>query len=387
MIHGGNHQLLQMLFAFISFRGLTSALTSAVTYCSNMQSPREAIPSNQNGSSSRAESVSCVTQEQPSTLDDNAVNDHASENDSIVSATNDVHANGQQDDIAADHDPPRRRLRKQAGQIFDPRRFGDIRTLYANRDTPSPSLHLSDPEAAPNRPHTVPPQDRWSSTEESSPRQALPPEWGTPVLQSPAPLDIPQTIPAQDSLTRSEAITCIKELIELRTASSTKTLQCLKHLDFQLTTSERQYLVEIGKYAGTIARTEYKQHHADWQSLSASLRRHIELPLPDVDDYEHYLRDLKLQVKQLEDAVSCFPALQGAVDGIRELLDGMCVAIKIGGEEVEMAELRWLVERKCMFWAAIDIMAERTVESKRDEDKDRSARRKFTVRSELCTSV
>jgi hypothetical protein len=87
------------------------------------------------------------------------------------------------------------------------------------------------------------------------------------------------------------------------------------------------------------------------------LRCHIELPLPDVDDYEHYLRKLKLQVKQLEDSVSCFPALQGAAEGIGEMLDGMCVAIKLGGDDVEMAELRWLVERKCMYWAAIDIMA------------------------------
>jgi hypothetical protein len=94
-----------------------------------------------------------------------------------------------------------------------------------------------------------------------------------------------------------------------------------------------------------------------------------------------------LQVKQLDDAVSGFSALQEAMDGIREMLDGMCMAIKLGGEEVEMAELRWLVERECMYWAAIDIMAERTVELERDEDKDRSARRKFTMRSELYTSV
>jgi hypothetical protein len=69
------------------------------------------------------------------------------------------------------------------------------------------------------------------------------------------------------------------------------------------------------------------------------------------------------------------------------MLDGMCETIDRGGTDIGMAELRWLVERKCMYWAAIDIMAERTVESERDEDKDRSARRNFTVRSELCTSV
>jgi hypothetical protein len=305
MIHGSKHQLLHMLSASVSFHGLTSALTSTVNYCSNMQRPREASPSNQNESSSRAESV---TQERPSTLDDNAVNEHASEKDSIRSATNDVHVKGQQDDITADHDPPRRRLRRQAGQIFDPRRFGDIRTLYASENTPSPSPHLSDPEDAPNRPHIVPPPDGWSSTEEPSPRQAFPPEWETPVVQSPAPVDIPQTPSAhnldpRESSTRSEAITCVKELIELRTASPIITLQCLRYLDFQLTIAERQYLIEIAKYAGTIARTEYKHHRDSHQSLSTSLRRHIKMPLPDVDDYEHYPRDLKLQVKQLEDAV------------------------------------------------------------------------------------
>jgi hypothetical protein len=389
MIHGSNHQLLQMLSTFSSFHGPTSALTSVVNYCSNMQRPRQASPSNENGSSSRAESV---TQEQPSTLDNNAVSDHASENDSIRSATNDVHINGQQEDSTTNHDPPRNRLRRRAGQVFDRSAFSDLGRVYANRNASFPSLHLSDPEAAPYIPHIVPPPDGWSSTEESSPPQAFPLEWGTPVVVPPAPLDIPQTLPAhkldpQNPLTRSEAITCIKELIELRTASSIKTLQCFKNLDFQLTTSERQYLIEIAKYAGIIARREYKQHRDSSQSLSESLCRHIGLPLPDVDDYEHYLRDLKLQVRQLEDAVSCFPALQGPAEGIREMLDGMCVAIKFGGEEVEMAELRWLVERKCMYWAAIDIMAEKTVESERDQGKDRSARRCFTLRSEHSTSV
>jgi hypothetical protein len=361
MIHGSNHQLLHMLSASVSFHGLTSALTSTVNYCSNMQRPREASPSNQNGSSSRAKSV---TQERPSTLDDNAVNEHASENDSIRSATNDVHISGQQDDVTADHDGPRHRLRRQAGQMFDPSAFSDLRRVYGNRNASSPSLHLSDPEAAPNRPHNhiVPPPDGWSSTKESSPRQAFPPEWGTPVVQSPATLDLPQlpsahNLNSREGLTRSEAITCTKELIELHTASPTKTLQCLKNLDFQLTTSERQYLIETAEYAGLIARAEYHHHRTNYDTQSASLRRHIELPLPDVDDYEHYLRKLKLQVKQLEDSVSCFPALQGAAEGIGEMLDGMCVAIKLGGEDVEMAELRWLVERKCMYWAAIDIMA------------------------------
>jgi hypothetical protein len=108
---------------------------------------------------------------------------------------------------------------------------------------------------------------------------------------SPAPLGIPQipsahNLDPQDPLTRSEATTCTKELIELRTASPSKTLQCLKYLDFQLTTSERHYLIEIAKHAGIIARGEYKQNRNSRQSLSASLRRHIELPLPDVDDYE-----------------------------------------------------------------------------------------------------
>jgi hypothetical protein len=101
------------------------------------------------------------------------------------------------------------------------------------------------------------------------------------------------------------------------------------------------------------------------------LRDYIELPLPDIDDYEQDIRDLRLQVRQLEDAVSGFPALQGAVDGIREMLDGMCEAIDRDGAEVEMAELRWLVERKCMYWAAIDVMVGRMVELERDGDQKR----------------
>jgi hypothetical protein len=139
-----------------------------------MHRPGQASPSNQNGSSSRAESV---TQVQPSTLNDNAVNDHVSEHDSIRSATNNVLINGQQEDSTTDHDGSRRRLRRRAGQILDTMAFIDLRRIYANRNTSSPSLHLSDPEAAPHRPHIVPPPEGWFSTEESSPRQAFPPEW------------------------------------------------------------------------------------------------------------------------------------------------------------------------------------------------------------------
>jgi hypothetical protein len=150
----------------------------------------------------------------------------------------------------------------------------------------------------------------------------------------------------------------------------------LKNLDLELTTEERENLISIAKRASTIARGKYQKRHTSYQALPASLRKYIELPLPDVDDYEQYVRDLKLQVTQLEDAVSGFPALQRAVDGIRELLEGMCGRIDNGGVEVEMAELRWLIERKCMYWAAVDVMVERTVEWKRDGYEDRSPRRR-----------
>jgi hypothetical protein len=341
-----------------------------------MQRLRVTDSPNQNGSSTRAESV---TEEPPSVLDDYPENSDVNGSPSVEPATNYVHINGHQEDSTNDHDGFRHQLRRQAGRMFDPRGFSEFRRSYANGDPLTPSLQSPDSEDASNRPHVASPQDGWSSTGRSSPRQAFPPDQGTPVVKSPAPLDVAQTPPAQSldsrvNITRSELITEIKELIELRTASSTRTLQCLKNLDSQLTTSEHGNLINIAKHAFTVARVEYNYHHASYQTLPASLRDYIELPLPDVDDYEQYIRRLKLQIEELETAVSCFPALQGAAESVRELLDGMCEVIDHGGAEVKMAELRWLVARKCMYWAAIDMMVERTVEWERDKGEQRSPR-------------
>jgi hypothetical protein len=211
MNHSDKYKLLQMPFIPISLHYPTFEFHLLRT--TDMQRPRPASPSNQNGPSSRAERI---TQGSPFVLDGDPENSDVNGSRNAESATNDVHINGQQDDITIDHDGHRHQLRRQAGQLFDPSEFNELRRFYASRNTTSSSLQVSDPEDAPNRPHIVPPQDGWSSTEESSPRQIFPPEWGTLVVQSPARLDIPRSpsahnLDSRERLNRSEAITVIKK--------------------------------------------------------------------------------------------------------------------------------------------------------------------------------
>lgn len=50
--------------------------------------------------------------------------------------------------------------------------------------------------------------------------------------------------------------------------------------------------------------------------------------------------------------------------------DEMSGTVELGGVEADVNEIRWWVERKCMFWAAVDILTADNGQSEQAEATD-----------------
>jgi hypothetical protein len=103
------------------------------------------------------------------------------------------------------------------------------------------------------------------------------------------------------------------------------------------------------------------------------LERNAEVPLADVHDYKEYLSCLQWQAKELQDDVeglAGFREVFCGVEDLRKRLDGISDVMERGDSAADMAEIQWWVERKCMFWAAIDILTAGITQSSQAEDMD-----------------
>lgn len=157
------------------------------------------------------------------------------------------------------------------------------------------------------------------------------------------------------------------ELLRVRTASSEITLQHLAELDSPLSAEERISLLKIARSAAETAQKEYNRarHTQRPRMLSAgTLERNAAVPHAGMLGCKEYLQNLQVQTTELQAGVEVLDDSQEATDGIdrvRKCLDELFNAIEQGGAGAEMAEIRWWVKRKCMFWAAVDLLIARTM--------------------------
>ena len=56
------------------------------------------------------------------------------------------------------------------------------------------------------------------------------------------------------------------------------------------------------------------------------------------------------------------------MEDLQKRLDGIFDVMERGDSAADMAEIQWWVERKCMFWAAIDILTAGVTQSNQAED-------------------
>jgi hypothetical protein len=103
------------------------------------------------------------------------------------------------------------------------------------------------------------------------------------------------------------------------------------------------------------------------------LERNAEVPLVGVNDYREYLRCLQLQARELRNGAQGFGRLREAIHGVENVQRSLAEAsdmVKREDSAAEMAEIQWWVERRCMFWAAVDILTTNNVQVEQAGDMD-----------------
>jgi hypothetical protein len=162
--------------------------------------------------------------------------------------------------------------------------------------------------------------------------------------------------------TTQEKVLEITELLRVKTASSNITLQRLAELESSLGAKERPSLLKTAKSAAAAAQKEYNRMRnirkpaGSRVSVSA---RNSEVPLPDVQSDREYVHRVQLQAERLQLGMQGFAAFQeglGGVGSVKGCLADISATTERRNAGAETAEIRWSIERKCMFWAAVDLL-------------------------------
>lgn len=101
--------------------------------------------------------------------------------------------------------------------------------------------------------------------------------------------------------------------------------------------------------------------------------RNAEVPLADVKDHREYVKCSQLQARELQNGVqglSGFREASRGVENVQKHLDEISRILERGDSAADITEIRWWVERKCMFWAAVDILTTDNVELEQGGDMD-----------------
>lgn len=140
----------------------------------------------------------------------------------------------------------------------------------------------------------------------------------------------------------------------MKTAATGVTLQRLAELGDKLDRRERQHLLVIARKAANVASKAYARVRRTRPKapLARMLERNVKVPLAEVQDYGEYLRCLQWQARELASGVWGLGGFREAsrdVQRVRKCLDEMSGTVEYGGVEADVIEIRWWVERKCMF--------------------------------------
>jgi hypothetical protein len=162
----------------------------------------------------------------------------------------------------------------------------------------------------------------------------------------------------------------ICNLIGLRTASPTHFLRLLATLPSNLHEVHRRTLLRAARSAVGVAYGEFslarsaaaRQGTSDRSSSNWMFR----IPFADVRDFKGYVNEVNEQAENLNDSMREFGFFDVAEPDCRRATERLRVAyggIVPGSATAELAEIRWAVERKCMYWAAVTMMEARIGEA------------------------
>jgi ATP phosphoribosyltransferase regulatory subunit HisZ len=173
-------------------------------------------------------------------------------------------------------------------------------------------------------------------------------------------------------------------LIKLQAASPVRKLKLLAGLETRLKLNEvhRAHLLDSAKLAVQVVYGEFKRaRHAARQRTAKGGESSIFAPtihLADIRDLRTFVDKSLLLTERLENGVSSFGALQHPSAHYKPAAEGLKTVVESlarGGPEAEMMEIRWMVERKCMYWDAVAMMNARIGDAGRVEGGSQRPRR------------
>jgi hypothetical protein len=185
---------------------------------------------------------------------------------------------------------------------------------------------------------------------------------------------------ASPSQSQIGSIIELGHLIKCQTANPVHTLQRLDGLESLLKTNglHRGNLLETAKLAVQVAYSDFdRARHAARQRMSGKEPAPT-IHLADIRDLRTYVDTSLLLTKELENSMSNCGALQHLVLHYRYAAEGLKVVVKNvarGGADAELMEIRWTVERKCMYWDVVAMMDARIGEADRVDEVSQQPRR------------
>jgi hypothetical protein len=89
------------------------------------------------------------------------------------------------------------------------------------------------------------------------------------------------------------------------------------------------------------------------------LSRTSRLPFADMRDFETYAFEVGIAARELRESVLGFGILEVALfhcKGAENYMEEISSGTKWGGTIAQEREIQWAVERKCMYWADVEMM-------------------------------
>jgi hypothetical protein len=164
----------------------------------------------------------------------------------------------------------------------------------------------------------------------------------------------------------------LDQLIRLKTASPTYVVKRLADLPSDLNDVYRERLLKAARLAIEVAYAEYERDSkTGWENLpgDSAFDRMSHMPFAEVRDFQKYVDEVNAVVYQLSNmtlGVGFFEAAAVDCKRAQESADKATMSIALEVARAQMVEIRWAVERKCMYWAAVAMMNAR-IDSRVDD--------------------
>lgn len=173
---------------------------------------------------------------------------------------------------------------------------------------------------------------------------------------------------ASPSQSEAKTILEVGDLIKCRTASPVYTLQRLNGLEslVKINDLHRGNLLETARLAVQVAYGDFDRARNVARQRMSGKEPPLMIHLADIRDPRTFVHKSLLLTEKLENGVSSYGALQHpgthyklAAEGLKTVIESLAR----GGPEAEMMEIRWMVERKCMYWDAVAMLNARIGEA------------------------